>query len=449
MSEKCLIFSLGVCNCNPEVTSDDVANNIFTIIKAAVNSGAKVLLSLTINCTQDENGRDFSKNVISSLERLILENGIGENVFLDKEYLDKPMGAENSDMYNRAKTSRKVEEILTKNPDAKVACIYKVDQDDRLSQDMIADAINILDNDDTKNLSLVYPVSFMFRNKSKKEFVITSINNDVITISNVETKEFYEITRTNEKTFLSKPENKDFDNDFLNLLFSKKYLASTIKNPLNHNYGQFRIDIINNISDFISKKKISFIDQNSLYKFSEECYDILKINEKPLPLLVDWIYKISPFETIERNIENKNLMLMSAGSTMSKEDKCLKENIIARRSLSVIYMFLYNKIVNDKNMTNFDDKIKALVSTVLPAKADDKYPEDLVINLFFNYIDASIDVLKKYPTIPFFCFMKGEELTQKHKNELLENFKLYISSFRETNVIKNMSKERQIEYLHV
>ena len=274
MSEKYFIFSSGICNCNPEVTAADVANNILIVIKAAANCGVKVLAHLTINCTPDEDGKNFSKDVICTLKNYIKENNLEGIVFLDEEYISTgPMGAENSDMHNRSRTSEKIEEIFGKDPDAKIACIYKVDQDDRLSEHMITDAIKILngdneeisdednkeisDEDKNKNLSLVYPVSFMFKNKLGEEFIIVDIDGDTITILNIKTNEPFKITRTkdSEKPFSYDPNNENLDDAFSYFLFSKYYLNSTVKDPTNHNYGQYRIDVIKDFADFKKNKR--------------------------------------------------------------------------------------------------------------------------------------------------------------------------------------------------
>ena len=47
-NEKYFVFSSDICNLNQEVTANDVANNLFVVIKAAVDAGAKVSSMLTL-----------------------------------------------------------------------------------------------------------------------------------------------------------------------------------------------------------------------------------------------------------------------------------------------------------------------------------------------------------------------------------------------------------------
>ena len=145
------IFSSGISNCNPEVTAEDVINNLSKVIKPfSKNKKISVIFSLTLNCTEDKHGEKFKQEVVEGIQKYIKEQKM-ENILLEIDNKDGPLGAENSDLYNRSKTLNKVKEILKENKKTQIAYISKIDQDDELSYDMLTHSIKILTDKEKTN----------------------------------------------------------------------------------------------------------------------------------------------------------------------------------------------------------------------------------------------------------------------------------------------------------
>lgn len=452
MENKYLVFSCGVCDCNKDVNPDYVSKNLIKIIETAASYDKQLNIKpiLIFNCSDTEGGEKYKNYVSDMIKKFIKENkDLSKRVHLKEYVYHGHLGTEKNDIYCREKSVREINELHEKDDKAKFIYMYKVDQDDIIDVSTIESLIDTLNSEESKNISVVYPIKFLFKDRKNNEYTLEEIDKDrdVIVIKNKE-KVKYEITRLDD-AFLCEPVNTSIDANFCKLLFSKKFLSAVVDNPINHNYGQFRADIIKDAKVFKEKQKILSLNFEELNKYVLRCYEkngILE-NDKILDVFTDWIFKIPSFEQealkTKEDADISNFMLMTVGSTISNENTFPKEKVVMRRVLSAIHLYIYSYFMSKDNLDAFNTKMNELINDVLPGKAErnGEYKVDKLYNMFFKYINNSIEVLKEQESIPFFIFSNDNDknITTEEKNNLIEKMTKDFKRYEEYVTISSAS----------